>query len=75
MISRIFIWLHDTDFEHPERNYGSVIYKHMALFFFALINTFISFHEVISKFTFKTTDKYLFAFRSNFFLEVFNAIV
>ena len=69
MVSRIFMRLHDIDFEHPERNYGNVIYKHMALFFFALINTVIWFHEVMSKFTFKTADKYLFTFYSNFFLK------
>jgi len=51
-ISRMFIWLHDTYFEHPERNSGNVIYKQMAPFFSALINTVICFHEVMSKFTF-----------------------
>ena len=59
MISRIFIWLRDTGFEHPERNCGNVIYKQMALFFFALINRVICFHEVMSEFTFKTTSIYL----------------
>jgi hypothetical protein len=50
VISQIFRWLHDTDSECPEKSYGNVIFKHMVLFVFALINTGIFLQEVKSKF-------------------------